>query len=253
MFGNRPGLCGMFQRPLPPLLHASPRREADSIYNKDRCTFKTHNEVETMTPRIFCIGLNYARHIKELDNAVPTEPVVFMKPASCLVAPGKPIHFPGHGRELHHEVELVVEIGRPGKDIAVEDAGSYIRSFTLGLDLTLRDVQRRLRESALPWEASKAFEQSSPVGHPQPFDGSVDLADITLRCTVNGEIRQEGSTGDMIFSAKALVAALSRIWHLQPGDLIYTGTPDGVGPLSVGDRVVIESESVGRFSWDIVA
>ena len=203
--------------------------------------------------RVFCIGRNYAEHVHELSNKLPPKPVVFIKPASCLVGPGEEIHFPKHGSELHHEVEIVVRVGREGRVSTEEEALSFISSITVGLDLTLRDVQKDLKQKGLPWEIAKAFEQSAPIGDFIPYDQSLDLKDISFGCKVNGIERQRGNTGDMIFGIGQLIVELSKIWVLRPGDLIYTGTPSGVGPLKIGDSIEIESDPIGSFSWSIVA
>lgn len=202
--------------------------------------------------RVFCIGRNYVEHVRELSSAMPAKPVVFIKPASCLVGPGERIHFPKHGSELHHEVEIVVKVGREGRVTTEEEALSFISSITVGLDLTLRDVQKELKQKGLPWEMAKAFEQSAPISDFIPYDGSLDLKDIPFGCKVNGIERQRGNTGNMIFSIPKLLVELSKIWVLRPGDLIYTGTPSGVGPLNIGDRIEVESDPIGSFSWSIV-
>ncbi len=202
--------------------------------------------------RVFCIGRNYVEHVRELSSAMPTKPVVFIKPATCLVGPGEEIHFPKHGSELHHEVEIVVKVGREGRVSTEEEALSFISAVTVGLDLTLRDVQRDLKQKGLPWEIAKAFEQSAPIGDFIPYDGSLDLKDISFGCKVNGIQRQRGNTGEMIFSIQRLLVDLSKIWMLRPGDLIYTGTPSGVGPLKIGDSIEIEGDKIGSFSWSIV-
>jgi 2-keto-4-pentenoate hydratase/2-oxohepta-3-ene-1,7-dioic acid hydratase in catechol pathway len=202
--------------------------------------------------RVFCIGRNYVAHVRELSNVLPTKPVVFIKPASCLVAPGEKIHFPKHGNELHHEVEIVVRVGQEGRARREEEALSFIDAITIGLDLTLRDVQGELKKKGLPWEIAKAFEQSAPIGDFIPYDGSLGLKDISFGCKVNGIERQKGNTGYMIFSISRLLVELSKIWLLQPGDLVYTGTPAGVGPLKIGDSIEVESEPIGSFWWRIV-
>ncbi len=202
--------------------------------------------------RIFCVGRNYVEHVQELNNIIPAKPVVFIKPASCLVEPGEKIHFPKHGTQLHHEVEIVVEVGQEGKAITEEEALSFVSSITVGLDLTLRDVQEDLKKKGLPWEIAKAFEQSAPIGDFVLYDQSVDLKNISFGCKVNGIERQRGNTGKMIFSIGKLLVELSKIWVLRPGDLIYTGTPSGVGPLRIGDSIEIESDQIGSFSWGIV-
>jgi 2-keto-4-pentenoate hydratase/2-oxohepta-3-ene-1,7-dioic acid hydratase in catechol pathway len=202
--------------------------------------------------RVFCIGRNYVEHVRELSNIVPTKPVVFIKPASCLVRPGEEIHFPKHGSELHHEVEIVVRVGRQGRAKTEEEAISFIDAITIGLDLTLRDVQRELKQKGLPWEIAKAFEQSVPIGNFIPYDGSLDLKNISFGCKVNGVEKQRGNTRQMIFPIGRLLVELSKIWVLRPGDLIYTGTPSGVGPLNIGDTIEVESDPIGSFSWNII-
>ena len=202
--------------------------------------------------RIFCIGRNYVEHVQELKNIIPTKPVIFIKPASCLVEPGENIHFPKHGTQLHHEVEIVVQVGSEGRVMREEEALSFISAITVGLDLTLRDVQEELKKKGLPWEIAKAFEQSSPIGDFVPYDQSIDLKNISFGCKVNGIEKQKGNTNKMIFSIGKLLVELSKIWSLHPGDLIYTGTPSGVGPLKIGDSIEIESDRIGSFSWSII-
>jgi 2-keto-4-pentenoate hydratase/2-oxohepta-3-ene-1,7-dioic acid hydratase in catechol pathway len=203
--------------------------------------------------RIFCIGKNYDEHIKELGGKDrPIEPVVFMKPVSSIVTPEDLLFYPRYGAELHHEAEVVLLIGKEGKDISEENAYSHIIGVTLGLDLTLRDVQSQLKKSGLPWELSKSFEQSAPLGHFKAFDPDfIDLEDLPFSCRVNGDLRQNGNTSDMIFPIKSLIKTLSGWWTLRPGDIIFTGTPSGVGPLRVGDKIEIQNSDIGSFSWEI--
>jgi 2-keto-4-pentenoate hydratase/2-oxohepta-3-ene-1,7-dioic acid hydratase in catechol pathway len=201
--------------------------------------------------RIFCIGRNYAEHARELANETPRTPVVFMKPAVCLVAPGAVLQRPPYGRELHHEAEVVVMIGKEGRCIAEKQVAEYIAGVTLGLDLTLRDVQRELTRSGLPWELSKAFEQSAPLGEMVPCDAGIDLGGLEFRCLVNGVLRQHGNTRDMVFSIPTLVRFLSEHWFLRSGDMIFTGTPAGVGPLQSGDEVTVTADGIGTFSWNL--
>ncbi|HVP35920.1 MAG TPA: fumarylacetoacetate hydrolase family protein [Terriglobales bacterium] len=202
--------------------------------------------------RIFCIGRNYAEHVQELSNTIPEKPVIFIKPATCLVKPGEEIHFPKHGKELHHEVEIVIRIGSEGRIERVDDALSYIAGITVGLDLTLRDVQNDLKKKGLPWEIAKAFEQSAPIGDFIRYDKSINLDNIPFGCKVNGIERQKGNSRDMIFSIPKLLVEVCKVWLLRPGDLIYTGTPSGVGSLKIGDSIEIESDLIGPFSWNIV-
>lgn len=204
---------------------------------------------KTIKPnRIFCIGKNYDKHIKELGGKqVPDEPVVFMKPLCSIVAPGN-ICPPPYGNELHHEVEVVLLIGKGGNNILESQALTHISDITLGLDLTLRDIQKKLKLKGLPWERAKSFEESAPLGIFKKYQ-DMDLGNLPFSCFVNGDLRQEGNTGEMIFPVAKLIHILSGWWTLKPGDIIYTGTPAGVGPLQPGDRIVVESPKIGSFSW----
>lgn len=202
--------------------------------------------------RIFCIGKNYSEHIRELAGTVPEEPVVFMKPASSLVRVGEVVRLPVHGSVVHHEVEAVALIGREGRDIPESSALEHVAGITLGLDLTLRDVQSKLKNKGLPWELSKAFEQSAPIGAFSPVENFPNLQDIEFSCSVNGCVRQRGNTGEMIYPLVDLISFLSRVWHLVPGDMIFTGTPAGVGPIRSGDTVVLQGEFLAEFSWQFV-
>ena len=207
----------------------------------------------TNMARIFCIGQNYIAHIRELSNPMPEKPVVFMRPLSCLVAPGEEIHFPKHGSLLHYEAEVVVRIGKQGQNIKQQEALSYIDAVTLGVDLTLRDLQKAAKQEGLPWEQAKSFEQSAPLGKFLPYDPeSINLKDLNFICKINGEVRQDGNTKDMLFSFERLIADLSKIWILRPGDMIYTGTPSGVGPLKIGDSIEVENDQIGSFAWTII-
>jgi len=206
--------------------------------------------------RIFCIGKNYTEHIRELgdfDSTLQTknesQPVVFMKPVTSIVSLGESIHAPTHGNVLHHEVEVVVLLNGGGKNILIEDSLSCIAGVTLGLDITLRDVQVEVKNKGYPWELSKSFDQSSPLGLMRSYDNSFDLFDIPFACFVNEEKRQEGNTKDMIFSIPQIISFLSTVWELLPGDLIYTGTPSGVGIIDKHDEIILESPILGQFSW----
>jgi 2-keto-4-pentenoate hydratase/2-oxohepta-3-ene-1,7-dioic acid hydratase in catechol pathway len=203
-----------------------------------------------LTPqRIFCVGRNYADHAKEMGGAPPMEPVIFMKPATSVVAEGEPLTLPRGRGSVHHEMELVAIIGRAGWDIAAAAALSHVAGATLGIDLTLRDLQAKLKQAGEPWELAKAFDGSAALGRLTPWPAKFDLQSLRMRCTVNGALRQQGHTGDMIFPLAAVISFLSRSWHLLPGDLIYTGTPAGVGPLNPGDRIEIGCPELGSFRW----
>ena len=208
--------------------------------------------------RIFCIGKNYTEHIRELDDFDSTfqsknekQPVVFMKPTTSIVSLGESIHVPSHGNVLHHEVEVVVLLKGGGKNILIEDSLSCVAGVALGLDLTLRDVQVEVKKKGHPWELSKSFDHSSPLGLMRPYDDSFDLFDIPFACFVNEEKRQEGNTKDMLFSIPKIISFLSTVWKLMPGDLIYTGTPSGVGVIKSRDEISLNSSILGRFAWNV--
>ena len=208
--------------------------------------------------RIFCIGKNYTEHIRELDDFDSTlqsknekQPVVFMKPITSIVSPGESIHVPTHGNILHHEVEVVVLLKGGGKNILIEDSLSCVAGVTLGLDLTLRDVQVEVKKKGHPWELSKSFDHSSPLGLMRPYDDSFDLFNIPFACFVNEEKRQEGNTKDMLFSIPKIISFLSTVWKLMPGDLIYTGTPSGIGVIKSRDEISLNSPILGRFAWTV--
>ena len=200
--------------------------------------------------RIFCIGRNYAEHAKEMGNALPSEPVVFMKPITSLVGEGAKLALPRERGSVHHEMELVLALGREARDLAPAAALGVLAGVALGLDLTLRDEQARLKQVGAPWELAKAFDGSAVVGRFMPVPLKFDPQALDMLCTVNGQVRQAGNTRDMLFPIPAILAFLSSRWRLLPGDLVFTGTPAGVGPLRPGDRVEISSSSLGSFGWD---
>lgn len=199
--------------------------------------------------RIFCIGRNYADHAREMGGAPPSEPVIFMKPATSLITEGMPLNLPRGRGSVHHETELVLALGREGADLGPESALALVAGVSVGLDLTLRDEQNRLKKDGNPWELAKAFDGSAVVGRFVAAPFKFDPQALGLRCTVSGELRQQGNTRDMVFSIGELLSFLSRRWRLLAGDLVYTGTPAGVGPLIPGDQVEVEAEHVGRFVW----
>lgn len=201
--------------------------------------------------RIFCIGKNYADHVAELahlGHAPDGDCVVFMKPVSCIVPEGVAIPLPRGRGSIHHEAELVVMLTGGGRDLTVEEAPECIAGLTLGLDLTLRDLQTDLKRNGKPWELAKAFDGAAPLGDFKPYLEQ-DLQALTFTCHVNGTLRQQADTSKMLFSVIRQIQILSATWSLEPGDIIFTGTPAGVGPLVVGDRVELASPGIGRFSW----
>jgi len=201
--------------------------------------------------RVFCIGRNYRAHAEELNNAIPDSPVVFIKPTSSLIPKNSIIPMPSHGQDLHYEAELVILVGQEGRPQNLDDTRRFIEGFSIGLDLTLRDVQSGLKKKGLPWEKAKGFDGSAPLGTFTSYNPEIDLADISFTCEVNGEIRQQGNTGNMLFSIPILLMELSKIWVLKPGDLIFTGTPEGVGPLHSGDSISVSCDLVGTYSWTV--
>ncbi|HUR39939.1 MAG TPA: fumarylacetoacetate hydrolase family protein [Verrucomicrobiae bacterium] len=198
--------------------------------------------------RIFCIGRNYAEHIRELGNTPDDAFLVFMKPASSIVPVGSAIPLPRGRGAVHHETELVVQLGRGGADIPEAEATRHVSALTLGLDLTLRELQGELKKKGSPWELAKAFDHSAPLGNWTAYSGQ-PLQDLRFSCDVNGQRRQDGHTRDMLFGVARIIHILSRTWALQAGDVIYTGTPAGVGPIAPGDRIVLEGAGLGRHEW----
>lgn len=194
--------------------------------------------------KILCIGRNYEEHAKELKNPLPAEPVVFSKPDSALLRNNQPFFIPDFANEFHHEVEILVRINRLGKNIAPEFANRYYDEIGLGIDFTARDLQDDLRKKGLPWEKCKAFDGSAVISEFVPKERFADLQNLNFRLDVNGAVRQKGNTRDMIFSIDAIVAHLSNYFTLKIGDIIYTGTPAGVGAVNIGDRLTgyIENE-----------
>lgn len=197
--------------------------------------------------KIFCVGRNYAKHAHELGNAVPDKPIIFMKSNTALLTEGQPIPFPSHGSDLHHEAELVVLIGKGGKNISIEEAPNHIGGYGIGLDLTLRDVQSELKAKGLPWEIAKTFDGSAPLG---TFVRSVsDEKNISIKCYVNNQLRQDGNTKNMIYTIPYLIHYLSGIFTLESGDLIFTGTPEGVASLQKGDMIRVEISEIGEMEF----
>ena len=200
--------------------------------------------------KIFCIGRNYAEHAKELNNAVPTKPLVFMKPPTALLLENKPFFYPDFTKNLHHEIEIVLRISKNGKAIQSEFANRYYDKIALGIDFTARDLQDDLKAKGQPWEIAKAFDNSAVLSQFVDLK-DFDAASIAFSMTKNGETVQSGTTKDLIFSFDTLVAYLSNFFTLQQGDLIYTGTPAGVGPVKIGDNLEGFLEGVSMFTCEI--
>jgi acylpyruvate hydrolase len=195
--------------------------------------------------KILCIGRNYAEHIRELGNETPDAPVIFMKPSSSIIDDGGTIIIPPYSHDCHHEAELALLIGREGKNIPKETALDWIAGYGVAIDLTLRDVQAEQKKKGLPWEIAKGFDTACPLSVFVPADAVCNSQDLRIHLTVNGVIRQDGSTAMMIHTVAAMISHMSSIFTLEPGDVILTGTPAGVGPLQPGDRVTAEITGVG--------
>jgi 2-keto-4-pentenoate hydratase/2-oxohepta-3-ene-1,7-dioic acid hydratase in catechol pathway len=186
---------------------------------------------------IYCIGRNYAEHARELNNPVPSELVVFLKPASSLLADGGSVVIPAESENVHHEAELVIAIGKTASQITPDQAPHHIAGIAAGIDITARDIQDRLKQKSLPWLLAKGLDTFAPVGAFVPVTQSIDMNNLSVSLTVNGSIKQNGNTRDMLFPVDIIISRLSHWFTLMPGDLIFTGTPAGVGPLSAGDSV----------------
>jgi fumarylpyruvate hydrolase len=188
--------------------------------------------------KIICIGMNYRKHALELGRPLPVEPVVFLKPDSSILKNNKPFFLPGFSSMIHYEAEVVVKINKLGKGIPVKYAYRYYDEATLGIDITARDIQNRNSAAGLPWELSKGFDGSAPLGRFIPVSSLKDVNNIGFRLEINGNIVQQGNTADMIFSIDEIIAYVSGFFTLKTGDLIFTGTPSGVGPLKKNDNLV---------------
>lgn len=213
----------------------------------------TLNGAAVRVGNIFCIGRNYAAHAAELGNAVEAEPMVFLKPTSALLAPGKPIVLPAFSQDVHHECELVLLIGKGGDNIAPEQALSHVAGYGIGLDLTARDVQSMAKQKGHPWTKSKGFRGAACLSTLVPASSIADPSRFTFSLKVNGETRQRGDTDLMMFNIITLISNLSEIYGLSDGDLIFTGTPEGVAALHVGDHLQLELDGLVWAEWNVQA
>lgn len=209
--------------------------------------------------RIYCVGRNYAEHAKEMGHSAREAPFFFAKPADALlnVAPGDvgQMPYPAMTQNLHHEVELVVALGEGGKEISVEHAVNTIAGYAIGLDMTRRDLQTQMKQQGKPWEIGKAFDYSAPIG-PLHLSAEVNLAKLLekgeISLSVNGQARQQGNLADLIWGVPETIAYLSTLFELQPGDLIFTGTPAGVGQVVKGDLMVAKISGLGELKVTLV-
>lgn len=203
--------------------------------------------------KILCIGRNYAAHAKEMAADVPAEPVVFLKPSTALLPDGGTVVCPSFSHDLHHEVEMVVVIGTTAWHVSPERALDHVAGFAVGLDMTLRDVQAEAKKKGLPWAVAKGFDTSAPLSVAVDRRLIPDPGALLLSLTVNGVLRQKAFTGDMIFSVPRLVSFCSGIFTLEPGDLIFTGSPEGVAGVRPGDVLEAQLERVGTLRVRIAA
>ena len=200
--------------------------------------------------RVLCVGRNYAAHRREMGGDDRDPPFFFSKPADALVSPGGQVPYPSATSNLHHEIELVIALKSGGADIPVEAALDHVYGYAVGVDLTRRDLQNKAKDKGQPWEASKAFDASAPISAIRPWTGAPPQGRI--RVAVNGEVRQDATVADMIWNVAEIIAEASKLWTLAAGDLIFTGTPEGVAALVAGDRVEGEVDGVGRVAFEVV-
>ena len=200
--------------------------------------------------RIFAIGRNYADHISELNNERPDEPVIFTKPDTALIQNNAAFYYPDFSTDIHYEVELVLKISKEGKSIDEKFAHKYYGSIGVGIDFTARDLQQKAKEKGLPWDIAKGFNGSAPISETfLPLDKFKDLNNINFKLEVDGKLKQEGNTSLMLFKFDYIISYLSKFFTLRTGDLIFTGTPKGVGPVTIGNRLsaYIENEKLLEF------
>ncbi|MDD5287436.1 MAG: fumarylacetoacetate hydrolase family protein [Desulfuromonadaceae bacterium] len=198
--------------------------------------------------KIVCLARNYAEHAKELGNETPAAPVLFMKPASSVIADGEAVRIPSYSQECHYEVELALLIGKLCSGIQADRALEYVAGYGVGIDMTLRDVQNQLKAKGLPWEIAKGFDTSCPLSDFVPASAIPDPHALNLKLAVNGETRQDGCSSDMIHRVPQIIAHISAIFTLEPGDVILTGTPAGVGQVRAGDVMTAEISKVGSLT-----
>ncbi|MDX9696626.1 MAG: fumarylacetoacetate hydrolase family protein [Bacteroidales bacterium] len=187
--------------------------------------------------KIICIGRNYIDHAKELNNPVPIEPIFFLKPDTALIRNNQPFFYPDFSNDIHYEVEIVVKFDKVGKNIAEKFAHRYYSEIGIGIDFTARDLQNKCKEKGLPWEIAKSFDGAAPISKFIKLADIGDIKSLDFKLELNGQIVQQGNTRDMIFSVDKLIQHVSRFFTIKIGDLMFTGTPAGVGPVKIGDRL----------------
>ncbi|QHV94829.1 fumarylacetoacetate hydrolase family protein [Spirosoma endbachense] len=201
--------------------------------------------------KIIAVGRNYAEHIKELNNEQPDDPVIFLKPETAIPLKNEPFFYPSFSQDVHYEVEILVKINRVGKNIEEKFAHKYYDEIGIGIDFTARDVQSRLKAKGLPWELAKGFNGSAPISPFVPKTNFPDLQNLNFRLDINGETRQLGNTSLMLFKIDYLISFVSQYFLLQQGDVIFTGTPKGVGPVQIGDRLTAYIEDRKMLEVDV--
>ncbi|MDI9862126.1 fumarylacetoacetate hydrolase family protein [Flectobacillus roseus] len=201
--------------------------------------------------KILCIGRNYAEHIAELQNERPSEPVIFIKPDTALLRDNEPFYIPEFSNDLHYEVEIVLKINKMGKNIEAKFANKYYEEIGIGIDFTARDVQAKLKEKGLPWEKAKGFNDSAPISGFFPKSEIADMNNLNFRLEINNEIRQNGNTSMMLWNFDEIIAEISKYFTLKTGDLIFTGTPAGVGAVKIGDRLTAYIEDRKMLDFEI--
>ncbi len=196
--------------------------------------------------KILCIGKNYAAHIEEMKSERPDEPVIFTKPETALLLNNAPFYYPGFSNDIHYEVEIILKINRNGKYIEPRFAHKYFDEIGIGIDLTARDLQSKAKEKGWPWALSKGFNGSAPISKFIPKNKYNNLKDLSFSLKLDGEIRQQGNTGYMLFSFEEIISYISKFIWLKEGDIIFTGTPEGVGPVQIGNvlEAFIEDEKM---------
>jgi len=201
--------------------------------------------------KIICIGRNYANHAKEMNSPIPSTPMFFMKPDTALLPKKNPFFYPSFTNDLHYECEVVVRICKLGKNISEKFAHEYYNSIGLGIDFTARDLQQQCKDKGHPWEIAKAFEHSAPLSEYFIDKSKLSIENLNFTLYKNGELVQRGNTSDMIFSIDQLIAYVSQFMTLKIGDLLFTGTPEGVGPVQIGDTLSGKIEDIEMFNLKI--
>ncbi len=203
---------------------------------------------------LYCIGRNYAKHAAEMNSDVPDKPVVFLKPRSSVIRSGEPVKLPSDSNNVHHEVELVALIGTTASTVSPSDALKHVKAIAVGLDMTARDLQSDAKKGGLPWSLAKGFDTFAPVGNFVELKNDISPGNLAIRLKINGEIRQNGHTSDMTFPLEQIIAYLSARFTLYPGDLIFTGTPEGVSRVSPGDHLeAMIGDQLSTLSADVLS